>query len=1283
MKRIICLLFFLQSLPFFAQETKSITINWEKGFNHLNQSITTSEKVYINEYNVPLYSEKFLLKNNHTQLQNISFNIVDEQIMTLSDVAFYRKENFTNSPNFKLEVMNERGKFFGVLVFNPIYVKNGQFVKINSCTVSYLSTENSKKNFIKRNNSVQNSVLASGKWFKIAVSKTGVYKLDQAFLKSLGIDITSVNPKNIRIYGNGGGVLPENAGEVRLNDLTENDIYVSGENDGVFNNEDFVLFYGKGPDNIKYLDESNITHAHNVYDNYGYYFVNVDLGLGSRIKTTSFVDATPDQIISDFTDVQIVENDLKNYGFLGRTWFGQELNSGEDTPFNFNFPNVVSSKPMYIEAGIGASSSSSSMITLAYEGNELVADEIGAKFSNFYSSVNLFASVNPVQDQVSLSFNWSNEGNLSGEARLDYLKVIATRALKATGGQFGFVNLISKNTNDVLKYSIENKSLINFVWDVTEPTFPKLMESDPSNLISYDFIENADSNLNKYHVVNFTDTMTPVVVQTNVANQNLHSLQDVHYVIVTTEPYVQQAERLANYHRNNSTISSTNSNKLNVKVVTLSQVYNEFSSGATDITAIRDFVKYLYDNATTEDNKIKYLCLFGDGSYDYRGIINNKNNIVPTYSTIIGTNLKSSYISDDYFGEMDASDYSGTDGFLKSSAGIDVATGRLPFSDLNQATNMVNKILNYKSSNTKGAWKNLVTFLGDDGAEGSDQSLIKFLEVSAQKIEANNDNFNLVRLYSDAFKETITSAGGRYPDIKKRFLEAFSKGSLVVNYFGHGNEFGLGGENFLDIADIKQMKNINNLPLFITVTCDFSRFDNPNIVSAGEEMIRNQYGSVVAMITTTREIFISSGDLFNRALSDYLYDFDGEKRTVGEAMKDAKNYLQSSTDELFIYLFGDPAMRLSIPDDGIVIDAVKKYEFNATTNTFELNDTTELNGLSKVKIKGHVAVETDLSQVLTSFNGDITFTLFDQPINRSTLLNEGTGSTVNFNSLENKLFVGQATVKDGVFEFDFVMPKDLSFNLGTAKFSFYASSNTLEKKGSDFSVKVGGLDTNAVADTTAPTASLYLDNESFIDGGTINANPILIAKLKDTNGINTSINSVGHNITVVVDNNFNDPIILNDYYMADKDDYTSGVVTYQMPELSKGKHVLTFKAWDTYNNSVQKTLNLNVEEDDQFKLSGVLNYPNPFINHTEFWYKNNKTGEPLETKVQIFTVSGKLVKTIIASDNNLSGLSRSITWDGKDDFGNKLAKGVYLYRITAKQIISGETAEAVEKLVIL
>ena len=773
-----------------------------------------------------------------------------------------------------------------------------------------------------------------------------------------------------------------------------------------------------------------------------------------------------------------------------------------------------------------------------------------------------------------------------------------------------------------------------------------------------------------------------------VENQNIKGtlfkdangvFQDIDYLIIAPQFLINQAETLANFHRNKSGMS--------VRVVALEKIYHEFASGKQDIAAIRNCIKYVYWNASAPDKRVKYVNLFGDASYDYKDRIFNNTNIVPVFhgfnpaanetNNASNFSLYSSFMSDDFFGLMDEAEGTMTNSF----DGIDIAVGRMLVSTVTQATEMVQKVMEYHDEKSYGRWRNNFVIYSDDADNSTDATLQVGLNDLADELTAQKPFVNVKKIHTDAYVQEVAAGGERYPEAKKDFLDALQLGALVFNYFGHGNEEFLARERLFEKLEAQNLTNRYRYPLFVTITCEFTRFDDPNRPTGGEYMYWNKAGGAIGLIATTRQIGVSTGFTMNNLLTEALYAYGSTNYpTIAEALRLTK-IATGSDNRRVVFFIGDPALKLAIPKSKIVLTKVNDVPVNQPLPV--------LQALSIVKIAGEVRNEND--QLLSNYSGDLAVQFFDKPINRSTLGNDGITDSngliiMNFVTLGETLFRGNATVENGKFEFSFVVPQDIRIPVGTGKISFYAKTEGTpieDQTGVDLSVQVGGVNSNAPVDTTPPTLRLHMNDESFISGGITNCSPVLLAFLSDANGINTA-SGIGHDLVAILDGNESNPYVLNEYYETENNDFTKGIIRFPFRDLTPGLHTLVVKAWDVYNNLITTEIQFNaICSEEGLRIEKVLNYPNPFVSYTEFWFNHNMPFEPLEVQVQILTVSGKLVKTIQQQVLTDGFLSRSVTWDGKDDFGDKIGKGVYVYKLTVKSLTTGKSVDKYEKLVIL
>jgi len=638
-------------------------------------------------------------------------------------------------------------------------------------------------------------------------------------------------------------------------------------------------------------------------------------------------------------------------------------------------------------------------------------------------------------------------------------------------------------------------------------------------------------------------------------------------------------------------------------------------------------------------------------------------------------------LSDDFYGMMDLNE-----GTMSNSDKLDIAVGRILANSDQQAKEMVDKVASFYKSESYGNWRNNFLMISDDVDEFGDRLIQETTDIIAEDVKEEKPFLNVFKIHSDSYVQETTSGGDRYTLVNKAIFDALEVGAVVVNYFGHGGEDGLAVERIFDKINAQELNNPNKLNCFVTVTCEYTKFDNPYRESAGEFLFWNKKGGAISLITTTRQIFINVGIQFNKSLSQYLFSYgSNESISIGEALRRTKNdpMVTNISQRRLVFYIGDPALKLPTAEPDIRVTKINDEDIT-TTNQI-------LKALSPAKITGNI---TDAQgAVRTNYYGILTATIFDKNLQRTTIGNDGvTDGTdlilLDYNAMGEVIFRGQASVTNGAFEFEFIVPRDITVAEGNGKISLYSKTETplSNQRGFSYDIMIGGVNPDAPDDNIGPTINLFMNDEIFVSGGITNENPTLIANLYDDNGINTA-SGIGHDIVATLDGDETTVYKLNDYYTAAVDDYKRGSLSYPFRDLDPGLHTLKLKAWDVYNNaSTQEIQFIVFDKDESLELTNVLNYPNPFINYTEFWFNHNSS-DILDVSIQIFTISGKLIKTLNGQTNNISGTasstSRDLTWNGTDDFGSKIAKGVYVYKLKVHSKETGMKAEKIEKLVIL
>ena len=1261
--RIIYFIFFLIGNILFGQEfeSRNIELNWGQSPNRevvgvFSMKMEMVEDGYVDENLFPSYSEVWEVENGTEVISFTVKNVVFDGLYK-GELTPFQKEKIVTKLKTEFTFTNQNDKTVAVINLIPLVKEANLIKKVKSFELEYqTSTLRSKQS---NKQSVKNSVLATGDWFKFSIDTTGVFKIDRNFLKSLGMNLNGVNPKNIQIYGNGGAMLPFKNSDFRNDGLQQNAIYFEGEEDGSFDDGDYILLYSQGPH--KWFnaenDVSKLEHQFNIFSDEAYYFVTVGSSEGLRVQKRFPVDIPATTSVVNFDDYTFFEKDEINLFAAGQQWFGDSFSIENIHSYTIPFNDIDTSEDITIRVRGVAESSVASSMDIKVNGTNLFNVYYPANGGLTDAHANRGSGeMNASGNSVNVEVTYNNSGNPSANAFIDYIEVLGKKKLIANGNQFSFRNFDVNKTNDVFEFVITNSNNIDQVWDVSNPLQPKLIENEIEGS-TFNFKIQGGQN-HEFIVLNNSDFYTPNKINdSKVENQNLHILTDLDYIIVTRDYLMNSAQKLAEFHQESS--------NLNVEVIDLDQIYNEFSSGSPDLTAIRDFARHLYTNATT--NKLKYICLFGDASYDYKDRIGGNNNIVPVFEAYNSFNLAASYVTDDYYAMMDENE-----GEMSYFDQLDLVTGRIPVTDALQADEVVDKILAYYSSKSFGGWRNQITLVADDIDATGEETIQVNMEKLADTILANKPLFNIKKIYADAYVQETSSGGQRYPTVNVDIGNQVEKGTLLMDYFGHGGEDGWALERILQVPEIQAFNNNVNFPLFVTVTCEFTRFDNPLRKSAGEYLFWNASGGAGSLVSTTREIYISVGQSFNERFIKPLLNFNNENYTISEALMTVKNQF-STSQRFFIFNFGDPAMKLNVPDPDVRITKMNDVDVNTSLDTIK--------ALSYTKFEGEV-VDAN-GNPLSSYNGEFEVIIYDKPIPKKTLDNDNHNFVMEFEALESKIFTGRSKIENGHFSFDFIAPKDIKIAFGKGKLSFYATNFEIDNAGYNFDVVVGGINSDAPEDIVGPTIQMYMNDLSFVEGGNTNESPVFLVVLEDESGINTSITAVDHDIVAILDGDQSNAIILNDFYETELDDFTKGKVSYPFRNLEPGLHTITLKVWDTYNNVSESTFTFVVVDDSDLVLTNVLNYPNPFISHTEFWFNHNKPNQLLNVHIQIFTVSGKLVKTINETIQSEGNLSRTITWNGLDDFGNRIGKGVYVYKLKVSTVNSNISAEKIEKLVIL
>lgn len=1141
------------------------------------------------------------------------------------------------------------------------------------------STEGTQSQF------ATSSALSTGNWYKIGVTESGIHRIDRALLQSLGVNTQQLDPRTLQLFGNGGGMLPQPNNAPRPDDLVENAIWVAGETDGRFDESDYVLFYAQGPHTWQATGGSPaFRHSHNIYSDTAYYFIRVGAGKGLRLSERGQA-SDAGQTISSYNERLYHERDLKNMVYSGREWYGEDFSAfTASREISLPVSDLALGSEVKLTAFLMANSSAESSYTLRLNGHTLGTQTISGRGTfpyhpegvNSISTYTLNQQVlgQPMELKVGISF--STGSNSTALGFLNYLTLNYERQLKLYGDQTSFRSVASL-ASPVSTFRMAGATANTQVWDVTDPLRPIVQQTSSSGT---DLSFSAPTDVLREFVAFRNNTGLKPAAFGRVTNQDLHSHNldgNLDLVILTHPRFLQEANRLAAHRRQHS--------NMQVTVITTTQVYNEFSSGAQDVTAIRDYMRMLYSRSSKQGDDVIYLLLFGDTSYDYKNRLTNNTNFVPVYQSRQSLHPISSYSSEDYYGFLDEDEGE----WAENSTGVhllDIGIGRLPVKSTTEAATVVDKIIAYDSPGHFGKWRSQVTFVADDGDYNEHLNDAEFL---SSYLEREHISYNPNKVYLDLYPQEAVANGQRAPEAAAAIDKAIEQGSLIVNYTGHGNEVSWAWEQILTVPQINNWRNKDRLTFLLTATCEFGRYDDPRRSSGAELALLNSQGGAIGLLTTTRPVFSSDNRVLNRNFYRAAFSpVNGRMPRLGDVMRLTKNISLTETggsrgvNNRNFTLLADPSQQLAYPHLQAQITQINGSQAASDT----------IGALGKVNMKG-VVMAADGS-IATNFDGSLHITVYEKPITRRTLGDNtpertgepaipGGSQPLPVQLRENIVYDGQATVRSGAFELSFVVPKDIDYRYGAGKISLYAKSAAHDALGADTAVVIGGTASGIAMDNTPPVIKLFMDDESFVFGGTTGQNPVLLAKLFDENGLNTAGIGSGHEMIAILDEGTDQAIVLNDYYTSDRDSYQSGSIRYPFKDLKEGQHTLSLKAWDTHNNSAQERLEFIVSNNEKLTITQLLNYPNPFSTNTTFHFDHNRAGENIDIHIQIFTVSGKLVKTLQGTSYASQSHLADINWNGRDEFNNTLARGVYVYRIIVRSQYDGATATRFEKLVLL
>lgn len=1097
---------------------------------------------------------------------------------------------------------------------------------------------------------IGSSVLSTGQWTRLSTTDPGVYRIDAAQLRAAGFP-QRVPSQQLRLFGFSGGELPEDNKSPVQDDLSEVSIEIFDGGDGSIDGNDYLLFFASGADEwVPDPATGMLRFRKNHYTRKTYFYLQLASISGKRIQSHPEQN-NPTRQVSAFYEPYRYELDSISFLKSGKEWFGEDFSNqpGRRSSREFNIPfTVVPGQPVKVISDVaGRGFGQVNRLPVTLNGAPLLEHQtlplVGNLLEPAANPSRQEGQLTPNATALRLNYVFSGSG-VNAEAWLNWFEVHATRRLSMQGTTRLIFRDTSKTTAGVVTaYLLADPAPDTRIWDITHPLDPRRVTTQPGNPLRFVLVNTGENEF-----IAFDPAQLPkAIVEGPIANQDLHGSTAQDMVIVTDPVLLSQAARLADFHRQRD--------GLRVLVVEPEKIYHEFSGGRPDPSAIRNFMKMLYDKAGGDQTqRPRFLLLMGGASHVQMDFRASGKNRVPSYQSLSSLDPLTSYVTDDYFGFLD--DNEDINRNLPSPQ-LDLGIGRISARSLAGATMAVDKILRYHTASAMGSWRNNMTLVADD----EDFNIhVNDAEQHADLVSSYGSSWNIKKIYLDAFEQEGSTAGSIYPQVNQTISRNINAGTLIWNYSGHGGSSRLAQESILDRNSAAGWTNTDRLPLFITATCDFAPFDDPSQVSIGEELLMARPNGAVGLLTTTRLVFASSNRIINSNFLNALLKKDNRGRVpaLGEALLQSKNFTVVNSGDFInarkFILLGDPAMKPAIPEYQVVTRSINGKPTASVPDTLRALGTYEITG-SVLKPDGSPAAD---------FNGDVFPQVYDKPKLISTRGNDPQSRVVNFLSSEILLYNGKVKAVNGQFSFRFIAPKDMDPVIGSGRISYYASNGIIDAAGGTNNLLVGGQASATISDQQGPLIKGYLDTAIFRNGDPVKQEPMLYIELSDVSGINLT-GGLGHEIIVVVDEDPRKTYVLNDLFIPTSGNQ-SGTILFRLPALSEGKHTLRIRAWDVFNNSSSYKIDCVVRINRAVNINTLRTIPNPVSGQAIFSISMDGPTQGAMLQLDLFTIGGQSVRSFSHTINEPALRFKELMWDGRDERGNALGSGLYVFILRIK-----------------
>ena len=1205
---------------------------------------------------LPVYTEVVPLETDY-RTHTYTVSILYPEYVALSSKEAEVAERFDSLLSETIDVETfvgiDRGKGLLDISFIPIRRQGSKYEKLISAQIVINANYNGRLNAPRAKTDgkaryAANSKLASGKWVKVSITEDGLYQLSRTTLKNMGF----AHPDNVHLYGYGGHLLPELIRQdTHHDDLVEVPLYYNNQTDS-------WIFWGNG---LVYWNED--TRINNTYARSACYFLTEE-SAPSKMATLTADSSLPRNSYSSARAHTLYEKDVFAWHTAGRHLFDGD-NYANNNSHNYT---LTATDPV----GNG-------VLRVVFTGNDNTTNVIRVTINNIAENAFNLTPPGDYTYATSATRNYDMTGrgtpatlnikvqsDYGKKGRLDYLAYSYDRKLSTNAK--GYVDFSLPEQNAVRFNITGNNTKVIRTGSLTaqDALVPGTQDGNTYRI-------DVDNGEQHYVAFNTSASFPEPTIVGNIANQDLHSLANLDMVIIipTSGKLYKEAKRLADAH--------IQYDKLRVGIVRADQIYNEFSSGTPDPTAFRLFMKMLYDKAERDEDKPKYLLLFGDCAWDNRMLSGAWNNANPDdyllcYESENSFSDTKSYVMEDYFGLLDDGE-----GYTPLREKSDIGIGRFPVTLVSDAKAMVDKCITFMSNQNASSWKNLVYFLGDDGDQNEH---MRYANNVAENIISKFPDIEVHKIMWDAYTRVSATNSNTFPEVTKQIKKQMKDGALVMNYTGHAGPQAFSHEYVLLREDFETNKT-TKLPLWVTCACDVMPFDSNN-GNIGESAVLNPKGGALAFYGTTRTVYANQNYNMNRYFMQYLFakntaSNNGRNR-IGDAIRMAKNSIISDGRDLSLLenklqyaLLGDPALTMGNPLQKVVVDKINDKDADGTSIPLKAGE--------RVKLTGHV--EKADGTTMTEFNGIIYTRLFDNKETIVCLNNAKADEAFTYTDRNAMLYESQDSVRAGLFSEEFIIPVDINFSNEPGRFVFYAldANNFVEANGYNEDIPLGGMVDNTDFDKEGPKIFAYMNDESFQNGGTVNATPLFVAQLSDASGISSSGNGIGHDLLLCVDGRSDLTYVINEQYAHEFGDFTRGMVAFNIPQLEKGPHSLTFRAWDVLNNTSQTSLDFVVDDEMHTNILRLMASQNPARTSTNFMVTYDLPGSECDFIIEVFDFSGRRAWVHEETATGDNGVYVA-TWDLTNGAGARINAGIYLYRCQVRCGQSKWTSKT-QKIIVL